>query len=124
MSRARVLEAIVRLTIVHAMLAIAGVPRTRRWLARTGSAVNHVRAERVAGAMQRAAHHFPLGTNCLDRALALWWMLGARGLAATLQIGVRKDEDALAAHAWVEHAGEVLLDDTATHYVALGAEGR
>jgi hypothetical protein len=118
--RRLLIAAALRLTAVHALLAIAGVPRTRRMLVRDAENVDRAEAERIARALLRAANHLPLRTNCLDRALALCSMLTARGLAATLQIGVRKTgETTLAAHSWVEHDGEVLLDELAADYLPL-----
>lgn len=43
--------------------------------------------------------------RCLHRALVLQWLLGRRGIATHLQIGVRKEADELSAHAWLTHAG-------------------
>jgi hypothetical protein len=111
-----------RLAAVHALLAIAGVPWTRKLLVRRANGIDHALAERAARAVQRAANHLPLRTNCLDRALALSWLLASGGIASTLRIGVRKTSgDTLAAHAWVEHDGAVLLDEIASDYLPLAA---
>lgn len=62
----------------------------------------------VALAVSRAAAHHVLPMTCLPRALALQRMLRARGIAAQLRIGVRKestDVGGIAAHAWIEVAG-------------------
>ncbi|HVR38369.1 MAG TPA: lasso peptide biosynthesis B2 protein [Thermoanaerobaculia bacterium] len=80
----------------------------------------HARAIELARAVDRVARHLPLRTSCLDRAVALWWLLVRNGAGGALRIGVRREGDALAAHAWVEHEGEVLFDDeVAQRYVAL-----
>lgn len=57
-----------------------------------------------------AARHLILKTNCLDRALTLWWLLRRRGVAADLRIGARKEGGRFEAHAWVE-VGRVVLDE-------------
>ena len=58
------------------------------------------------GALVNAAAHRVLGPdNCLIRSLYLWWLLRRRGVRCELRIGVRMVDGALAAHAWVEHAG-------------------
>ena len=43
--------------------------------------------------------------TCLPQALTLQWLLGRRGIATELRIGVSRDSGNLAAHAWLEHAG-------------------
>ena len=41
--------------------------------------------------------------TCLECALVLQYLLRRRGVGTRLQIGVRKQEDALEAHAWLDH---------------------
>jgi len=48
--------------------------------------------------------------NCLERSLALWWLLRLRGLAADLRLGARKEGTRFEAHAWVELDGSALSD--------------
>ena len=55
-----------------------------------------------------AARHHLYPMTCLRQALALQCMLGQRGIATDLRIGVRKDGGALDAHAWVEHSGLII----------------
>jgi hypothetical protein len=43
--------------------------------------------------------------TCLRRSLVLQRLLGQQGIAANLQIGVRKEEENLDAHAWLEYHG-------------------
>ena len=68
-------------------------------------------AHLAAQSIESAARHLPFATTCLDRAVALCWMLRAEHLGGSLHIGVKKSGDRLAAHAWVERIGERLLDD-------------
>lgn len=49
---------------------------------------------------------------CLPRSMTLWWMLGRRGIASELRIGVRKEADIFTAHAWLECQG-IILNDSA-----------
>jgi hypothetical protein len=65
---------------------------------------------RVARSVRRAGRLFPGGGNCLVQSLALDRMLRQRGHATELRIGVRRENGALAAHAWVEHHGRALLE--------------
>lgn len=53
--------------------------------------------------------------NCLERSLALWWLLRRRGLSGQLRIGVRKREGKFEAHAWVEFEETVLNDSEEVH---------
>lgn len=48
--------------------------------------------------------------TCLKRALILSTLLARRGLQAELNIGVRKTDEALHAHAWLEQDGLVIAD--------------
>ena len=52
-----------------------------------------------------AARYHLYDMTCLPQALTLQWLLGRRGVATELRIGVRRDSGNLAAHAWLEHAG-------------------
>lgn len=63
-----------------------------------------VEAVRLAGA------HAPVPVNCLLESLVLCRLLRSRGIEADLRFGVRLEGERLLAHAWVEHAGEVLND--------------
>ncbi len=68
-------------------------------------------AWRQADLFAQAARHLPFSATCLQRAVALCWWLRARGVDASLQIGVRKGPDGqLRAHAWVEVEGQVVGD--------------
>jgi hypothetical protein len=66
-------------------------------------------------ALNRAARFSPGQPSCLPRALALWWLLRRSGIAAELRIGARRAAGRLEAHAWVEHAGQVLGDQADVH---------
>lgn len=61
--------------------------------------------ERYGRWVDVAAGHHLLEARCLHRALALKWMLAARGIEADLRIGVRRESDELSAHAWLERDG-------------------
>jgi hypothetical protein len=49
--------------------------------------------------------------GCLQKALVLQSLLHRQGVAVDLQIGVRKHEGTLQAHAWLEQAGQPLFED-------------
>jgi len=80
-------------------------------------------AERIAWAVRAAGEYLPGGGNCLVRALATQALLTRYGYPAQLRIGVRKAEDGgLAAHAWLEAGGAIVIGDFAMgEYTALVA---
>lgn len=61
-----------------------------------------------------AWRYLPIKTTCLPRSLTLWTLLNRHGLPAQFCIGVGKQGDDFAAHAWVESDG-VVLNDTPDH---------
>src|SRR5262249_49398448 len=69
-------------------------------------------AEEVRGEVELAARRSIFNANCLQRSLALWWMLKRLGLHGDLKIGVRLNQQQCEAHAWVEYLGCVLNDST------------
>jgi len=119
--RLRVLMAMVVLTLSRVALAAFGFARVRRLLARsravTARADDASRARAWAKAVVRAGQRLPFRTTCLDRSIALWWLLRATRIGGEIRIGVRAGEP-LEAHAWVEHAGVVLYDDEAPGFAA------
>jgi hypothetical protein len=59
------------------------------------------------------ARRLPFHCNCLVQSVALISMLRRRGIDADLKVGVcqdQKGEHGIAAHAWVEFDGNVILD--------------
>ena len=71
-----------------------------------------------------AAHLSPFPSTCLERSLALWWLLARQGISAQLRIGVRKDAARFQAHAWVENDGAAIgePDGSHLHYAAFAEE--
>lgn len=62
-------------------------------------------AERLAGFVEIADRYVPGTSSCLRRAVALCYLLRRHGVSADLCIGVRRERDALHAHAWVRTDG-------------------
>jgi hypothetical protein len=87
---------------------------------RDGTAVS---PEEIARLTYATARSLPFASNCLDRSLALCWLLRRRGIAAHLRIGARKDGEQLEAHAWVESRGVPLNDGDAQHRHFIPFEG-
>lgn len=62
--------------------------------------------------------------SCLAKSLTLWWLLMRQGFQADLRIGIRKENEKMAAHAWVERNGAALNEpeEHHRHYAAFDAE--
>lgn len=89
-----------------------------RRLVRAASPRDWYRRRRIA--VDRVMRSWPFGDTCLRRALVLGHRI--RPLRPVLVIGVRHDEGALAAHAWLV-VGGVTLDPTASLYAPLIGDG-
>jgi hypothetical protein len=79
-------------------------PATARW------AEDALRAREFTRMVAAAAREGIIPGKCIEQSLALWWLLGRRGISTQLRIGVRMEQEKLHAHAWVELDGEVLND--------------
>ena len=85
----------------------------QKWPASNGRDVAPVPSPslaRVVWLVEVAGRYTPVNGTCLRKALVLSWILGRRGIATTLRIGVaRRGGTSLTAHAWLERGGEALL---------------
>jgi transglutaminase superfamily protein len=65
-----------------------------------------------------------LRPSCLAKSMTLRWLLVRQGIAADLRIGIRKENEKMAAHAWVERNGTALNEpeEHHRHYAAFDAE--
>lgn len=70
---------------------------------------------RMAWLVEVAARYAPVNVTCLKKALVLSWLLGRRGIATRLRIGVVREEAGLKAHAWLEREGQVVADQAGAH---------
>lgn len=79
--------------------------------------------DKIIWAIGRANEYVPGDRACLQQAFVGQLLLGRRGFAARLRIGVRKGADGeLLAHAWVENRGDVVIGGPASEtsrYTAL-----
>lgn len=115
----------VMLPLVDASLRIAGFQRTYNWLMRLASRSNSENDPNLAS-LARTAQSIGLARNqfpryrptCLPQSLVLWHLLRSEGMAAELNIGVRKADNEFSAHAWIEVDGQVINDapDVANQY--------
>lgn len=82
------------------------------------------RADACVRAAGLAARLVP-GTRCLGRALTARALLRREGIPSSLVVGVKRDTTGIAAHAWLEHDGRVLINGgPAGHAVLLGPDTR
>jgi Transglutaminase-like superfamily len=75
-------------------------------------------AREIARILEATSRHLTFHSSCLEQSLALWWLLGWRGIPADLRIGARKEAGRFEAHAWVESGSTALSDagDEHTHF--------
>ncbi len=62
-----------------------------------------------------AARNSPIPSTCLERSLCLWWLLARQNIATQFRIGVKKDGEKFAAHAWVERDGVAIGEPESSH---------
>jgi hypothetical protein len=129
---------LVRALALHACLAalvrLVRFGRLNQWLAASqanqanqnrpapaGHAPDRVSIERVVWAVQTATTVVPWGKTCLTEALTTSVLLRRVGCDATLRYGVAADnERPLAAHAWLEYRGDIVIGgSTARSYETL-----
>ena len=130
--RSLLVRALVLHVSVASLLRVVRFSRLRRWLDGAGvaGAVHERRLdssaiERTIWAVRQAAAAVPWGRTCLTEALTAAALLRRAGCDATLQYGVAPGGDQiLAAHAWLEYRGVVVLGGSARAYAPLGRAGR
>lgn len=70
---------------------------------------DETRARDAAWAVEAAAQRLLGRRPCLPQALVGQWLLRRAGVETKLKIGVARDESGVRAHAWLEHAGQVVV---------------
>lgn len=95
------------LPLVALGVRLAGFERVRGALARfapgTGKPGDDPgRPHRVARMLEIAGSRGLVRVTCVPQALLTWSILRREGFEAAIRIGVRRDGEALRAHAWVE----------------------
>lgn len=113
--RLRVVEGAVALAVAGSLLGLLPF----RWVARLAGAVEpgghgvplaaDPAADAIGRAIDAAASRLPWRPVCLPRALAGSLMLRRRGIPSRLVLGVRRDQDGLAAHAWLLTAAGAIV---------------
>jgi len=70
----------------------------------------------TAHMVNAADRHGLVHPSCLAKSLTLWWLLGRQGISSHLRIGIRKENEKLEAHAWVERDGAALNEPEEHHH--------
>jgi Transglutaminase-like superfamily len=98
-------EAAVSLLVARLAVRLVAPARIFAWANRPPRQVRRFAADEIGWvlwAIDAAAAKFRSETLCLPRALATHSMLRRRGIASRVCLGVARERDKLAAHAWVE----------------------
>lgn len=126
--RRLLLRALLGLPAVALALRLLGFRRVSAWAGRPPNVppeglLQSERAERTAQLVALAARRGPFRATCLPAALTLQALLRRQGISGDLRFGVRRQQDGIAGHAWVEHEGVALtsLDDPPGGYPPLQA---
>lgn len=116
--------------LVLARIAVRLVPPVRlfAWVNRPRRRVHRFAADEaswISWAVEDIGARPWMNALCLPRALAAHAMLRRRGVASRLCLGVARDGDELAAHAWVEIGEDIVVGgadaDGFTRLAAFGA---
>src|SRR4030095_57265 len=115
--------------IILARLSVRVIPTARifSWADRPPRRINRFAGDEanwIAWAVETAAVKPWINALCLPRALAAHAMLGRRGIASRLCLGLARKESGLAAHAWVEVGKQKInIGSTEAGYVRLAEFG-
>jgi hypothetical protein len=125
------LRAIFLLPMVALSLRWRGFRKTQAMLERflsnksgeQDSAEGSERAALTAHMVNVADRHGLVHPSCLAKSLTLCWLLRRQGIGAALRIGIQKENEQFAAHAWVERNGIALNEpeEHHRHYAAFDA---
>src|SRR5436309_6836941 len=127
-ARGMFVRAAVLLPIISVSLRTRGFRATQRYLhralppARQAAPATSIHA---AGDLERiklttrmvntAVRQAWRASTCLEKSLALWWLLGRQGIACELRIGARKQGGKFEAHAWLERDGVAINEPQQEH---------
>lgn len=106
--RRLLLGALATIVRVRADLRLQSIERLKAWAQQPGA--GRVPADRLTWAAHIAARRLP-GTSCLASALALQRLLSQHGHVSELHIGVARQGQSFAAHAWLMHRGAIVIGE-------------
>lgn|SRR5215467_563555 len=122
-AKADFLRALLLLPLIRASLRLRGFRKTQKSLERhvapgraaLSAAAAEADTKQTCRMVLAASRRLHARGNCLERSLALWWLLARRGITSHLCIGARKTGERFEAHAWVERNGEAVGEPEGTH---------
>lgn len=111
------------LPLISLGLSLFGYVRTLRWLERMSSQdamrdatpTEIADAQRLARLAAIAGTHGPMEATCLRQSLLVHFLLRRKQLRPDLMIGVRREDGAFDAHAWVQLGGVALGQQHLAH---------
>ncbi len=106
--RALLFQAFTTVAVVRISLPLFAISRLRAWAGRLTAGTRQV--DRIVWAVGVASRWLP-GTTCLATALALQRRLSAEGHTSELHIGVARQDETFAAHAWLSCEGQILVGE-------------
>jgi len=97
-------------------LTLQNLPISTNAAKRRGKKITEDERIRMAVRMVNAAARYGWDRpTCLEKSLALWWLLRQQGTVSSVRIGARKSAGKLEAHAWVECEGVALNEPREDH---------
>ena len=118
------LQAIILIPVISFALRFVSFKRIYLSLSRLSSHVKPIKdlnendasayqkeVETITNLVSKAVWRWIYPSTCLPRSLTLFWCLRRAGFQAEFYIGVKKSEQVIEAHAWIEYLGKVLNDD-------------
>ena len=103
------LKALVTLLGLQIAIRLASIERLKCWAACMGSGAEPL--ERLVWAVRAVARRLP-GCTCLVSALTLQRLLSRQGYVSELHVGVARQGETFAAHAWLMRDGKLLIGET------------
>jgi hypothetical protein len=107
--RVLVFQAAAALIVCRVCLYLVSFESLKLWATRAKRTKKSVPILKLIWATTLVARLMPNST-CLVRALAASRLLAQNGYKSTLHIGVKRTNDVLEAHAWVEYDGRAIID--------------
>src|SRR5262249_23470259 len=95
---------------------IGGVPAKESEPGNSGRPSQQTGSPRIGRLIERVARITWWRSMCLEKALACKWMLRRRGIPSTMYVGMAKQNEGFAAHAWLVAEGQTVTGGGTTVY--------
>lgn len=113
-------ETLLSMAFIRCMLWLVPFKKVQKFSGRKFKDVpSDVSPGKLIWAVQSVSYYVPRAT-CLTKALTAQYLLSKNGYQSMVKIGVGKDsEGQFEAHAWLEHAGEVVIGESEKEFVPI-----